>query len=85
MEKGYTYILENQNVPKKGQGTRRYYIGFTRDLDRRMQEHTKDRRKNYKLMWYIEGNYEYKFKKFGATKFVELIKLDLIKGGIKTW
>ena len=65
-----TYILENSNVRKEGQGTRRYYVGRTTDLERRLTEHKKDGRQNYKLVWFVEGNYEAKIKKFGATLFM---------------
>lgn len=74
-----TYILRRPDVSYR----RSFYIGRTNNLERRLKEHLKDRYKAYRLIWYIEGNYEKKFKKFGATKLVELIKMDLIKGGEK--
>ena len=69
-----TYILENINVRDKGQGTRRFYVGRTISLKRRLREHQKDGRHNYKLVWWTEGNFETKIKKFGAVLFVKCIR-----------
>lgn len=69
-DEGYTYILER--IESKLQ--RRFYVGYTKDLRRRMKEHTKDRRKNYKLIWVVDGNFEKVIKKCGAVLFVECLR-----------
>lgn len=70
MNEGWTYILER--VESKLQ--RRFYVGYTKDLRRRMKEHLKDRRKNYKLIWVVDGNFEKVIKKCGAVLFVECLR-----------
>ena len=70
MDEGYTYILER--LESKLQ--RRFYVGYTKDLRRRMKEHLKDRRKNYKLIWVVDGNFEKTIKKCGAVLFVECLR-----------
>ena len=74
VEEGFTYILERQGSKIKGQGVRRFYVGRTIDLERRLKEHQKDGRQNYKLVWWVEGNFESKIKKFGAVIFMECMR-----------
>ena len=71
-QKWVTYILENKNFQKEGQGARRYYIGRTTNLDRRMKEHLKDGRICYNVVFLHFGDIEKQLKKFGATKFMNL-------------
>lgn len=67
-----TYILEDKNQREDGQGARHYYIGRTTRLNKRMQEHQKDGRKNYKVVFLYFADIEKQLKKFGATKFMNL-------------
>ena len=63
-----TYVLENLKALKQ----RRYYVGRTINLKRRLKEHKKDKYKNYKLVYifYASLQVEKELKKFGATKFM---------------
>ena len=65
-----TYILENKNAKAK----RRYYVGRTNSIKRRLKEHQKDAYKNYRLIYlfYSTVQVERELKKFGVTKFLEL-------------
>lgn len=65
-----TYILENFVAHKQ----RRYYVGRTINLKRRLKEHKKDKYKNYKLVYvfYASLQVEKELKKFGVTKFMNL-------------
>ena len=67
---GYTYILERKDAKLQ----RRFYVGRTINIERRMKEHSKDRYKDYVLIWYVYGQMEKKVKKFGAVLFVECLK-----------
>ena len=67
---GYTYILERKDAKLQ----RRFYVGRTIDLKRRMKEHKKDRYKDYVLIWSVYGQYEKKVKKMGAVIFVECLR-----------
>ena len=70
----YTYIMKH-NI------TDNYYCGKTNNMERRMKEHTNDRWKNYKLIWYIRGDYEKRIKtsglpevkKFGVNQFINCV------------
>ena len=73
----YTYVLENPNALPQ----RRYYVGRTNNITRRMNEHLRDKYKNYKLIWFIEGNYERKIKDWGATRWMEIIHSGILNGG----
>ena len=55
--------MKHNNVEK-------YYCGKTNNINRRMKEHKNDRWKNYQLVWYIEGDYEKRIKKFGVNQFM---------------
>lgn len=68
--------MENRNLRDEGQGTRRYYIGRTTRLEKRMREHHKDGRGNYHLVFLYFGDIEKPLKKFGATKFMDLSEKD---------
>ena len=68
----FTYILERDDF-SIGAGSRRFYVGRTNDINRRMKEHSEDNYKNYHLVWKVYGNYEAKIKKFGASVFVECL------------
>ena len=70
MNEDYTYILERLDAKSQ----RRFYVGRTNDIARRLVEHSRDRYSSYKLIWYFYGNLEAKIKKFGATMFVECLK-----------
>ena len=67
-----TYILENMDA-KIG---RRFYIGRTISLERRMKEHQKDGRQNYRLVFSWFGNIEKELKGFGAVRFMALSEWD---------
>ena len=69
---GYTYILER----KEAKMQRRFYVGRTNNLERRMKEHQKDRYKDYVLIWSVYGQFEKSLKNFGATKFMALEDWD---------
>lgn len=88
---GYTYILERKPCSVKDRKglndqwsyrdaklQRRFYVGRTIDLQRRMKEHSKDRYKDYVLIWYVYGQYEKKVKKFGAVLFVECLREGIL-------
>ena len=69
-----TYILENKNAKTK----RRYYVGRTNSIRRRLKEHQKDAYKNYRLIYlfYSKAQVERELKKFGVTRFLELNEMD---------
>jgi predicted GIY-YIG superfamily endonuclease len=69
-----TYILENFEAHKQ----RRYYVGRTINLKRRLKEHKKDKYKNYKLVYVFYANLqvEKELKKFGVTKFMNLSEFE---------
>ncbi len=69
-----TYILENPSVKAR----RRYYVGRTKFIKRRLKEHKRDARKNYRLIYLFFNTVqvEYELKKFGVTKFLELSEID---------
>ena len=69
-----TYILENSSAKMK----RRYYVGKTKNLKRRLKEHLKDRYKNYRLIYFFCSRIqvERELKKFGVTRFLELSEMD---------
>ena len=71
-----TYILENKALKRVGQGARRYYIGRTTRLEKRMQEHQKDGRGKYIIVFFYIGDIEKQLKRFGATKFMNLSEED---------
>lgn len=66
-----TYILENLEAHKQ----RRYYVGRTINLKRRIKEHKRDKYKNYKLVYvfYASLQVEKELKKFGVTKFINIL------------
>ena len=72
-----TYILENSEAHKQ----RRYYVGRTINLKRRLKEHKKDKYKNYKLVYifYASSQVEKELKKFGVTKFMNLSEFERFK------
>lgn len=70
----FTYIIETSN--------NEYYCGRTINIERRMKEHRKekyphwfcnDNRRNFKLVWKIEENFESKIKKFGVRNFMRCL------------
>lgn len=66
---GLTYILENRSYQR-----RRYYVGYTENLERRLKEHGKEGMyKKHLLVWYIEGNFEKFIKNTGITLFMDII------------
>lgn len=69
-----TYILENP----KNKTKRRYYVGKSKNLKRRLKEHLKDRYKNYRLIYFFCNRIqvESELKKFGVTRFLELSEID---------
>ena len=72
-----TYILENPSAKAR----RKYYVGKTKFLKRRMKEHKKDAYKKYFLIYifYSVVQVENELKKFGVTKFMELSEIDKFK------
>lgn len=56
-----TYILKDSND--------KYYCGKTNNLERRLKEHSKDKWKNYTLIYEILGDHEKKIKSFGVERF----------------
>lgn len=70
----YTYILETES--------NEYYCGKTNNVHRRIQEHKREsyphwfcnnKRKNFKVAFITEEDYEKKIKKFGAKNFMQCI------------
>lgn len=59
-----TYILEYKN---------KYYCGKTNNLNRRLKEHSKDKWKNYRLVYNVLGDHEKKIKSFGVERFFNCI------------
>ena len=72
--KSITYILENPNAKTK----RRYYVGKSKNLKRRLKEHLKDRCKNYCLIYFFcsKIQVESELKRFGVTRFLELNEME---------
>ena len=68
----YTYIMKHKKSNK-------YYCGKTNNIDRRMEEHTNDRWKNYQLLWYVIGDYEKRIKKFGVNQFINCLRSPTFK------
>lgn len=70
-----TYILKTTN--------NEFYCGKTKDLDKRLKEHTEKRngswfnfknRNQFELIYRIEGDFERQIKSFGVKKFIEAIE-----------
>ena len=72
--KSITYILENPLAKTK----RRYYVGKSKNLKRRLKEHLRDRYKNYRLIYFFcsKIQVEGELKRFGVTRFLELSEID---------
>ena len=70
-----TYVLEDINALKG----RRYYVGRTNNMSRRMKEHAKDNYKKYVLVYMFLSvvQVEHELKHFGVTKFMNMP--DIVK------
>ena len=62
-----TYILKHRTKQL-------FYCGVTENLKRRMHEHSKDRWKNYVLLYVFNGNYEKEVKRAGVRTITDLIR-----------
>ena len=74
----YTYVIECESGEM--------YCGITNNIKRRMKEHKNekyphwfcnDKRRNFKVVFITEGNYEKKIKKFSNRRFMECISGQL--------
>lgn len=62
-----TYIMKHRSKQA-------FYCGVTTNLERRMHEHSKDRWKNYVLLYIFNGNYEKEVKRAGVRTITDLIR-----------
>lgn len=73
-----TYIIETSK--------HEYYCGKTINIDKRIQEHIKEKRphwfgfnnrKEFRIILKIDGDYEAKIKKFGIKNFLKCLHSPL--------